>query len=33
MEISSVKMFENDVNIPRSPASFVSREVITGGLT
>jgi hypothetical protein len=33
IEISSVKVFKDDLNIPRNPASFVSREVITAGLT
>jgi hypothetical protein len=29
MEVSWVKVFKNDVNIPRDPVSFVSREVST----
>jgi hypothetical protein len=33
MEISWVKVFKNDVNIPRDPVSFVSREMSTAGST
>jgi hypothetical protein len=33
MEISWVKVFKNDVNIPRDPVSLVSHEVSTAGAT